>query len=121
MQVLVVQEQVNFNVGLMDKKKKFPASTYQSICPTRETVPLTLRVYHVLNESSQELNDACVRVLTPKYIKYVENTDTFVANVTGNITALAYLDYCVSVLDLHIFSFFRPLQVIFWLHFQVLS
>ncbi|XP_050714209.1 uncharacterized protein LOC126997255 [Eriocheir sinensis] len=59
-----------------------------------ETVPLTLRVYHLLNESSQELNDACVRVLTPKYIKYVENTDTFAANVTGNITALDYVDYC---------------------------
>lgn len=75
---------------------------YLSIYLVRDPVPLTLRVYHIMNESTQELNDACVRVLKPKYIKFVDTVNTFTGNITGSLNALEYLDYCVSVFAVHL-------------------
>nr|XP_045612843.1 uncharacterized protein LOC123767314 [Procambarus clarkii] len=56
-------------------------------------VGLTLRAYHVINESTQEVNNAAVRLLKPVYLGMVPGVDDCVANITGNLTKLDYIDY----------------------------
>lgn len=48
-----------------------------------------------MNVSSEEANNAILRVFLPKYVSWVNLSDTWTPNITGNLTTNHYIDFDV--------------------------
>ncbi|XP_042876943.1 uncharacterized protein LOC122256377 [Penaeus japonicus] len=54
---------------------------------------MTARLSHEMNVSSEEANNAIMRVFLPKYVSWVNLSDTWTPNITGNLTTNPYIDF----------------------------
>ena len=74
-----------------------PEAEYYERGSANAQIPITIQMFHNMNESHMEANDAKVRVLLPRPIKFVDGTDTFETNITNaNMINNHYIDVNIT-------------------------